>query len=207
MASVATIIRKHGWEPSKGDNPTWNLAYQLRLDLLRPFKMTPAQRKEAEPTDADWKLATDAIEYYRGRDFQRMNDYERNLSVLADCPAIDIKRLPLAASMIVAYQRVLERAIENERLAKEAGGYAGEIGTKVKGVKVKIKSVRAFEGMYGTTTLYTMLDGANRVYVWYSSRSFDDVKTGTTQTVSGTIKAHKPYKGVPQTVITRCKWA
>ena len=207
LASVATIIRKHGWEPSKGDNPTWNLALQLRLDLLRPFKMTPEQRREAEPTDADWKLATDAIEYYRGRDFHRTNDYQRNLSILADCPAIDIKRLPLAASMVVAYQKVLEQEIENERLRRESGGYAGDPGTKIKAVKVKIKSVRTFEGMYGTTTLYSMIDDANRVYVWYSSRNFDHVKTGTTQTVSGTIKAHKEYKGVPQTVVTRCKWA
>ena len=208
LASVATIIRKHGWAPSKDDNPTWSLAYQLRIDLLRPFKMSDAERKEWDATEADWQLAKDAIEHFRNlSDYRRMSDYQRNLAVLADCPTVDFKRLPLAASMVIAYRKVLEQRIENERLAKEAGGYAGQPGEKVKSVKVKIKSVRSFEGLYGTTTLYTMLDDANRVYVWYSSRSFDDVKTGSLQTVSGTIKAHKPYKGVPQTVVTRCKWA
>ena len=208
LTAVATCVRKAGFRKSNDDAPTWISALVLRVDLARPFAMDPERRKDWTPTDEDAKLAKDAIEHFKAQtNFDRMSDYLRNIAVLADCPMVDRKRLPLAASMIVAYQRVLERRVADAQAAKDSGGHFGTIGQRIKSIAVKIKSVRTFETAYGWTTLYSMIDDENRSFVWYSSRNFDAIKVGSDQVITGTVKAHNEYRGVPQTVVTRCKWA
>ena len=206
VATARTLVRKSGFQKSKDDNPTWLAAYWLRIDLARPHVMDPEKRREWTPTEEDERFAADAIEHFRNQRSAR-SDYVRNLSVVAECAAVDFKRLPLTASMAVAYERVLERRVAEEKARQEAGGEVGEIGDKVQSVAVKVASVRTFEGGFGPTTVYTLVDAQNHNYVWFSSRQFDDVQVGAERKITGRIKDHKEFRGVPQTVLTRCKWA
>lgn len=80
--------------------------------------------------------------------------------------------------------------------------YQGEIGEKIT-VEVKVTGNHTFSGYYGDTHIHTFEDVEGNVYVW--STASKSLEVGANLVVTGTIKDHKEYKGVQQTVLTRCK--
>ena len=88
-------------------------------------------------------------------------------------------------------------------LPKSNSEYIGEIKEKVCGLKVTVTGARTLEGYYGTSTLYTFLNDEN-VLVWNSTSAKVKLEEGEVVYLNGTIKDHKEYKGVKQTVLTRC---
>lgn len=80
--------------------------------------------------------------------------------------------------------------------------YIGEIKERIRDLEVTLTNCRNFEGFYGTTFIYTFANGEN-VLVWMTSSCKDIVK-GDTILLTGTVKDHKEYKGVKQTVLSRC---
>ena len=110
----------------------------------------------------------------------------------------------------VAFDKEMKRIADEEarRAAKSAerasSSFVGEVGDKVSFRAADAQYVTSFENQYGMTHLFKMLDEDGNVFVWYASR-MSDMRPG--MNVSGTIKAHKEYDGVCQTVLTRCKIA
>lgn len=123
-----------------------------------------------------------------------------------------------------------ERKKQEERLARERAEaerkaisqYIGEIGERVKNVKVIYQKsfsfkVKAFNG-FGMETRYIHLfkDEAGNVIVWKTSNSigyFDEkgywavYDEGSTLVLTGTVKNHTVYNGEKQTELQRCKIA
>ena len=73
----------------------------------------------------------------------------------------------------------------------------------------------SFETYYGTKRVYTLVDSDNNVYVWFTTSYLAyrhpecgdyDVfaNTGDTVHVKATVKEHTEFRGVKQTVLTRC---
>lgn len=94
-------------------------------------------------------------------------------------------------------------------LLNNTSDYIGTVGEKIT-VKATCDhkawyEVSAFRG-YGTTTMYahSFKDADGNILVWKTSKSGDWIKGDHVQ-VTGTIKDHSEYKGVKQTVLTRCK--
>lgn len=81
-------------------------------------------------------------------------------------------------------------------------GYYGKVGDVVT-VSLEIVKVIDFNGSYGPTRLHLMKDAEGRVFTWYASSA--RYEPGTSVRLQGKIKAQNPYKGVSQTVLTRCK--
>jgi hypothetical protein len=59
-----------------------------------------------------------------------------------------------------------------------------------------------FDGYYGISYMYIMEDPSNNIFVWNTQKELEE---DTTYNVRGVIKGYKEYKGVKQTVITRCR--
>ena len=84
--------------------------------------------------------------------------------------------------------------------------YVGSVGQRL---TIDVKSselVASFETLYGFTSLYKFIDECDNEYIWYSSSLFlsKDAAENIT-TVKSTVKDHNEYKGVKQTILTRCK--
>ena len=80
--------------------------------------------------------------------------------------------------------------------------YVGEIGDRLE-LTVTVNKAITFDGYYGTSIMHIMEDGDGNVYVWTtSSKSFPE---GKVVTIRGTVKDHREYRGVKQTILTRCK--
>ena len=98
---------------------------------------------------------------------------------------------------------VAETAIA-ETLPKSSSEYVGTIKEKIQNIEVTLISTRTIDGYYGTSCIYTFKEGEN-VIIWItSSTKYNDIKAGEHFTLSGTVKDHKLYKGIKQTIMTRC---
>lgn len=81
--------------------------------------------------------------------------------------------------------------------------WIGEIGERVRDIPATIKSIRGFEGMYGYTRIITFV-AEEGIITWFTS-SCPDVVEGDEVEITATVKDHKEYKGVRQTVVSRAK--
>lgn len=80
--------------------------------------------------------------------------------------------------------------------------YVGEEKERLRDLEVTLTAVRSFDGYYGTTFIYTFMQGEN-VLVWMTS-SCKDIEVGVQLLLTGTVKKHSEYKGVKQTTLSRC---
>ena len=93
-------------------------------------------------------------------------------------------------------------AVETLIYDEDISEYQGEIGDKIE-VVVTIEKAVELDGYYGRSTMHIMRDYEGNCYVWTTAaRSWSE---GTEHHIAGTIKALKTYKGVKQTVLTRCR--
>jgi hypothetical protein len=82
--------------------------------------------------------------------------------------------------------------------------YIGEIGEKLKKVPVTYTRHNSFCGRYGLTNIYEFKDGDMNHLVWFTAKDID-FEIGDILYLDGTVKEHKDYNGIPQTIVTRCK--
>lgn len=80
--------------------------------------------------------------------------------------------------------------------------YIGEVKERLRDLQVTLTAVRNIDGFYGTSYIYTFKKEEN-VLVWITS-SYKDIQIGHIYSLTGTVKEHKEYKNVKQTVLSRC---
>ena len=81
--------------------------------------------------------------------------------------------------------------------------YAGSVGDKIT-TEATIECVTGFDGYYGYMYVYNFKDVHGHMLVWFTSKDLG-VDMGDKICISGTIKKLNEYKGIKQTVLTRCK--
>lgn len=135
------------------------------------------------------------------------NNYMHNLKIICGAEYIDSKGFGIAASLLPAYQRDLQikhdrkQRSEAARSEAEHSQYQGELGERITVKSVELKCVCANDSLYGVSFLYKMVDAEHNVYMWSTGNYFD---AGSYKLV-GTVKDHKEFRGVKQTIVTRCK--
>lgn len=81
--------------------------------------------------------------------------------------------------------------------------FVGEIGQKMTR-ELTVDSVRSFDGRFGITYIYKLLDEQGNNFVWFTSKPALKDRTGK-MLMKFDIKDHNEYKGTKQTIITRAK--
>ena len=85
--------------------------------------------------------------------------------------------------------------------------YVGNVGDKIN-VELTLTNYYTMDNpysYYGTISIYTFKDNEGNVYVWKTNNGLYDYDIGDTLNIRGSIKDHKEYKGIKQTILTRCK--
>ena len=85
---------------------------------------------------------------------------------------------------------------EAERASSQ---YIGEIGQRLEIEVSDMALLTSWEGDWGWTYLYKIIDTMGNVLIWYASRCIDTAKK-----IKATIKDHSERDGVKQTIVTRC---
>jgi hypothetical protein len=89
-----------------------------------------------------------------------------------------------------------------DKTAGKPSEYVGEVGKRLKGLKLKVVFVTSFETAFGVCFLMKMTDEAGNVFVWKTGNGLEQDKE---YVLDGTVKEHSEYKGTKNTVLTRCK--
>lgn len=154
----------------------------------------------------DEQTAEAAIEWAKAipqTDREGEDNYLANVNLVARCGTASRKTAGIAASIVIAYQKAMEREINLQKLAsRPPSNWVGEVGTRIKLLKVKCEKVTAHDGMFGTTGIHKLTDEHGNDLTWFASSS-DWMKEGETYHISCGIKKHDEYKGRKQTVLTR----
>ena len=92
--------------------------------------------------------------------------------------------------------------IESLMYEPSSSEFIGEIGDRIELTLTVTKAI-TLESYYGTSIMHIMEDDTKNVFVWTTkAKNFPE---GKVVTLRGTIKDHKEYKGIKQTILTRCK--
>lgn len=95
-------------------------------------------------------------------------------------------------------------AIIEAKHPPKVSDHVGQVGDKV---ELDVTYIRTgnYSTKFGTTYVHTFEDGDGNEFVWKTS-SFGDFPAGKNH-IKATIKDHDEYKGVKQTILTRCKFS
>ena len=217
LAATATAIRLFGWA-SRGmaySDPSIKPTSEYVSLVLNPAPSGQRdyfveQRKLRQRiidahTDADAELAERARVWAQTQ--TGGSDYEHNLRVLASNDRVDPKRLGIVASAIQAYARAEDREINRQERARRYAQSVAvcEVGERIRNRAMTIELQRVIGStQWGDTILVKFRDADGNLFSWFASRG-TGFEQGEQVTVTGTVKAHREFRGVMETQLTRCK--
>ena len=118
------------------------------------------------------------------------------------------------ARKLVDHRQLTERQLEaaaktiagiKEREAEgRASVFVGEIKDRIE-FEAEVTGVYGTEGFYGHTDIVKFKDADNNQFTWFAS-DYTNLQRGDRMTIKGTVKKHDQYRGIKQTVLTRCKY-
>ena len=142
------------------------------------------------------------INYYMSLDDN--SEFVHNIQTIISDEYVTCKDLGFLCYTPQGYAKHVEREIERAKRNVWKREHWGEIGKRYKNVPVQdIRKVAGYETMYGVMYVWQIVTEDGIVLTWKSGNYPDD----EISTVSFTIKEHGEYNGIPQTIVTRCKFA
>jgi hypothetical protein len=150
-------------------------------------------------TDTDREWVTKTLEFFR-RDAEFGNTYMDNIRVLVKQDIVRVQHMGLIASSVITAQRELAPKEE-----KPESNFVGEVKERLRGLKLILNKVIFLgHGQFGPSYLHLMSDSSGNVFSWITGNKIEETD-GTDIVIDGTVKEHKLYNGVNQTVLTRAK--
>lgn len=206
LALAWALIKLDGFRPASGGGVTTKSDV---LSILYPPRIvTNEYRNWASRVRV---LADEAVEraaeiraFILSDEFEGNSEYVRNLKSIAAADLVSDRNVGMLVSAPQAWARHLERTLIRNAAEQMKTEWVGAKGDKI-AVTVTIKGVRFIQQNFGTTVLYTMVDGSGNLYKWFASREALGDKVEETFTIKATIKDHDEFKGVKATVLTRAK--
>ena len=158
---------------------------------------------DIDPTEEEKEEANKALKWALDLEVGD-NDYLYNLNRIAKAGFVINRYIGLACSMVAGYRRSIEE--QKERIERKPSNYVGEIKKRDDYI-VTIEKIQQFETDYGTSWLIKMLDDNDNIIVWWASTPSFEFNEGDTVTIKATVKEHREYNGIKQTIVNRVKEA
>lgn len=156
---------------------------------------------QIETNDQDSQWAEKTIQFFRSTDSFN-NTYLDNIRVLIKQDIVDPRHVNLIASSVITVQRELAK---KENASKNTSEFVGVVKQRLKGLKLTLtKVIFLGHGPFGSSFLHLMEDAKGNVFSWITTNKMQ-VAEGTEVCLDATIKQHKEYNGINQTVLTRAR--
>ncbi len=200
LSFVVAVSKVTGFRTRKQAEAS--MASSTKDDAL--FHMHPPRGARAEklikPTDDDRAYALKARAWAAA--IEPKSDFDHNLKTVASCDGVLYRNTGIAAYLIEAYNRELGQRVE--RAARPASVHFGEVGKRLRGVKLTYKGNYSFDSQFGVTFIHRFSTETGSDAIWKTG-GLALCEVGETVTVDASVKEHSEYKGRPQTVLTRVK--
>ena len=132
------------------------------------------------------------------------NDFLHNLKVLVSEPYITYQNVGILLALYPAY---LKEKRKEEKISKEKSQsqWIGNVGDRIEIFISNFDCLTSWANSYNgydnvVTYLYKLIDLQGNVFLWKTQNFLENVSK-----IKGTIKGHEEYKGIKDTVLTRCK--
>lgn len=96
----------------------------------------------------------------------------------------------------------VQEAVNRTLYPEETGKFVGNIGDRLELTLVVEKAI-PFESQFGHSTMHVMKSAVGETFVWCTSAKSWAV--GSEHTLRGTVKEHKIYNNIAQTVLSNCR--
>lgn len=120
----------------------------------------------------------------------------------------DVEAITLPWEMVGNEDETLKKedeviaAVESLIYEPDISEYQGEIGERLE-LFLTVEKAISLDSYYGQSTMHIMRDDCGNCYVWTTSAK--KWVENTEHHLTGTVKDHKLYRGVKQTILTRCR--
>lgn len=217
---AAEVVRKFGYIKSQpGVRSTADLTiayYKVNHGGLSLIEKKYEQQCKDEmescgfnPNSAESvQLVKDALEWIKGQN--EFNDYMHNLKTVCNLDHTTAGKCGILVSLFPAFNKDLERQAERNAKAEawkkeqETSKHVGSIGERIEIQVASVQCVTSWETDWGITKIYKIIDVNGNVFTWKTGNFVEESKV---QSIKGTVKDHKEFRGTKQTEITRCKVA
>ena len=95
----------------------------------------------------------------------------------------------------------VKEAVEALIYDESPSEFIGSIGDRIE-IDVKVIKNIALENQYGNSTMHIFEDACGNQYVWTTSAK--NWSEGSEKFIRGSVKDHRTYKGIKQTILNRC---
>jgi hypothetical protein len=210
LGFVAMTMRSHGWlsrtkarelnQGGEGKSATADIAFMAMTE--KPTKRNPHPPK---PEEQDYELAKKAIEWLRTElaPKKELNDYQHNLVVICTRDVVVSKGFGVAASLIPTYKREMGFQVERKlRLENEAKSVHFGTVAKREVFELTVTKIIPSQSDFGSVSIHKMVDASGNIATWFSTGK--ELEAGKTYKITGTVKKHHEFRGIKQTVLTRC---
>lgn len=146
--------------------------------------------------------AIDTMQYILDMENKNNNEYINNLKDLFSSQIMDKKFIKYILYCTKLVQ--IDKSKKKIKPAVKPSGYIGQIKDRLD-LTLTVTNIIELDNYYSndTTYMYLFTDKENNVFKWVTSAiKLDKDKT---YKIKGTVKQHTEYKGIKQTVLTRCK--
>jgi hypothetical protein len=135
--------------------------------------------------------------------------YQANLAAVLRAGSISLKHLGLAVSAVNAWNRMVEHQVADEVRSQRRANvhHTGTVGESItlSGTVITATRVPGYHYRSPDQALLVIDCGTAIAKTITSAAWAYPVERGDQLTITGTVKAHEEYRGVPQTVLTRPK--
>ena len=198
LAVVAAAIEQVGWVSRKESAATGKPATaDFALDIVLANRVIGI----SEAARAKVVAALTWARQLKSED-RNLDSYELKLANLAAQPYINAADCGLAASMLMACDQAARRAVEARypNRPSEPIGQIDERGT----FTLEVVEVRPIGDGPEAKLLHKFVDPAGNRAAWFASTG-RALEVGQVYQIRGTVKAHRPYRDVMETILTRCQ--
>jgi hypothetical protein len=191
---AAMFVRRYGYKKTSDMEST----VSRLMEYLDPCcKEEIEYVKNHKPSLVDQHNATQTIEWIKGQ--STASDYIDTLNKCITAGAVTSKRFGVVCSSVGVYLK------STETKAPVSNEWIGTVGERIKSLTAAVDRVRFAEGMYGMTTIVTLVTNSGDIITWFASKELD-VEKHDTWKFDATIKKHDDFNGRKQTVVTRVKY-
>lgn len=185
LAFVCAAVRLAGWAPR---GVTAELADEIAHD----------QNADRWPSADDFAKGAAIASWAASMDAR--NEYERNLKAACGNDRVDPRNRNLVASAWKGWDRAMTAQAEGNA----TGGHFGTVGDELERT-LKVTRTHKFDGRYGETTIVNFVDRDGNRFAWFGRGDQSDrYERGTCYKVRAVVKAHRSFRDVPETLLTRC---
>lgn len=220
LSYMAETVRLLGYVKRKDDDGNWNTNstanmverfYKADHNLFVSFERGVEEETlmimekigfNHENEEAK-KMVTDVLEWINTT--KDNSDFIHNLKVVTKLEYNSWDKVGILCAIFPSYKRAMEWKSQKEKQQKadKESGYVGEIGQRISIENVQTIIVSSYETDFGYVYIHKFTDENGNIYIWKSSSGSHAEATK----VKGTVKEHSEFKGVKQTILTRCKVA